>query len=173
MVSVHGFATTLNKNFQNTLKCLNKKLPKPLKNIAKKAFIIYLRYWKIICNYLCLDLAFVLWNYFIRTWFLRYKHCVKSVFIRSFFWSESRKIRTGKNSVFENFSRSEIWYFITTVTRRNTLKLLLQKILHRNYLRWNHFFPVNSAQFLEELFCGTFAKGRLIINCHVANQKWN
>ena len=52
-------------------------------------------------------------------------HCVKSVQIRSFFWSvfscirtEYRKIRTGKNSVFGHFLRSEfsLWnnsHFIT------------------------------------------------------------
>ena len=33
-------------------------------------------------------------------------HCVKSVQIRSYFWSEYRKIRTSNNSVFGNFSRS-------------------------------------------------------------------
>ena len=42
----------------------------------------------------------------------RYLHCVKSVQIRSFFWSlfscstEYRKIRIGENSVFGPFSRS-------------------------------------------------------------------
>ena len=40
------------------------------------------------------------------------QHCVKSVQIRSYFcisciWSEYRKIRTRKNSVFGHFSRSE------------------------------------------------------------------
>ena len=33
-------------------------------------------------------------------------HCVKSVQIRSFFWSEYRKIRTKRNSVFGDFSGS-------------------------------------------------------------------
>ena len=44
-------------------------------------------------------------------------HCVKSVRIRSFFWSvfsciqsEYRKIRTRKNSVFGHFSRSDYHY---------------------------------------------------------------
>ena len=35
-------------------------------------------------------------------------HCVKSVQIWSFFWSECVKIRTRKNSVFGQFSRSDI-----------------------------------------------------------------
>ena len=35
------------------------------------------------------------------------KHCVKSVQIRSFFWSECGKIPTRKNSVFGHFSRSD------------------------------------------------------------------
>ena len=45
-----------------------------------------------------------------------YLHCVKSVQIRSFFWSvfsyirtEGRKIRTRKNSVFGHFSHSAIF----------------------------------------------------------------
>ena len=33
-------------------------------------------------------------------------HCVKSVQIRSFFWSEYRKKRTRKNFIFGHFSRS-------------------------------------------------------------------
>ena len=37
----------------------------------------------------------------------KYKlHCVKSVQIQSFFWSEYRKIRNRKNFVFGHFSRS-------------------------------------------------------------------
>ena len=38
-------------------------------------------------------------------------HCVKSVQIRSFFWSEYRKIRTRKNFVFGHFSRS-VWFIV-------------------------------------------------------------
>ena len=34
-------------------------------------------------------------------------HCVKSVQIRSYFWSEYRKIRARHNSVFWHFSRSD------------------------------------------------------------------
>ena len=47
-----------------------------------------------------------------RVWYSRpsmlllQHHCVKSVQIRSFFWSEYRKIRTRKNSVSGHFSRS-------------------------------------------------------------------
>ena len=36
-------------------------------------------------------------------------HCVKSVQIRSFFWSYKRKIRNRRNSVFGHFSRSVIY----------------------------------------------------------------
>ena len=35
-----------------------------------------------------------------------FMHCMKSVQIRRFFWSEYRKIRNRKNSVFGHFSRS-------------------------------------------------------------------
>ena len=38
---------------------------------------------------------------------VRNQHCVRSVQIRSFFWSEYGKKRTRKNSAFEHFSRSE------------------------------------------------------------------
>ena len=34
-------------------------------------------------------------------------HCLKSVQIRTFFWSEYKKIRTRKNSVFGHVSRSD------------------------------------------------------------------
>ena len=34
-------------------------------------------------------------------------HCVKSIQIRSYFWSEYRKIRTTNNSIFGHFSRSD------------------------------------------------------------------
>ena len=56
---------------------------------------------------------------------LRRSHCVKSVQIRIFFWSifyciwtEYRKIRTRKNSVFQHFSRSELF----SKNRQNFLK---------------------------------------------------
>ena len=39
-------------------------------------------------------------------------HCVKSVQIRSYFWSEKRKIRTRNNSVFRQFSRGAIKHWI-------------------------------------------------------------
>ena len=34
-------------------------------------------------------------------------HCLKSVQIRTFFWSEYKKIRTRKNSVFGHVSRND------------------------------------------------------------------
>ena len=39
------------------------------------------------------------------------KHCMKSVQIQSYFWSEYKKIRTRNNSVFGHFSRSESFMF--------------------------------------------------------------
>ena len=62
--------------------------------------------------------------------------CVKSVQIRSYFWSEYRKIRTRNNSVFGHFSRSVqfsycsfVWFFYS--------KSLGKKInaLHERVLR--------------------------------------
>ena len=40
----------------------------------------------------------------------QWNHYVKSVQIRSYFWSEYRKIRTRNNSLFGHFSRSESWF---------------------------------------------------------------
>ena len=50
--------------------------------------------------------------------------CVKSVQIRSYFWSEYRKIRTRNNSVFGRFSRSGVLCFY-----KFWLSLVLKKIL--------------------------------------------
>ena len=47
----------------------------------------------------------------------RKKLCVKSAQIRSYFWSEYRKIKTRNNSVFGHFSLSEK---NNTVTRTST-----------------------------------------------------
>ena len=56
-------------------------------------------------------------------------HCVKSVQIRGFLWSlfsfvrtESRKIRTRKNFVFEHFSRSVLSVLIYHLSRETTPK---------------------------------------------------
>ena len=49
--------------------------------------------------------------------------CLESVQIRSFFWSEYRKIRTRISSVFEHFWRSAIFLFIAKFPS------ILQKIL--------------------------------------------
>ena len=43
-----------------------------------------------------------------RMKFFLQKYCVKSVQIRSFFWSVFSRIRTRKNPVYEQFSSSEI-----------------------------------------------------------------
>ena len=70
------------------------------------------------------------WNYYYFTYFSTYylnivdkiphvhtSHCVKSVLIRSYFWSvfsciqsEYRKIRTRNNSIFGHFSRSVFFW---------------------------------------------------------------
>ena len=91
-------------------------------------------------------------------------HCVKSVQIRSYFWSlfsciwtEYRKIRTGNNSLFGHFSRSasfktfvkyiKIWvkvgtFFITYATQKKkfSIKYFFRKCDQiRSYLRiWSH-----------------------------------
>ena len=44
-------------------------------------------------------------------------HCSKSVQIRSFFWSEYRKIRSRKNSVFGHLSRSVIYHRFCKIKR--------------------------------------------------------
>ena len=46
-------------------------------------------------------------------------HCVKSVQIRSYFWSECGKIRTRNYSVFGHFSRSDTLIFSKTSFRIN------------------------------------------------------
>ena len=62
-------------------------------------------------------------------------HCVKSVLIRSYFWSllsciqfEYRKIRTRNNSIFGHFSRNDIvWYWRTyLICLRKRLQVLLK-----------------------------------------------
>ena len=50
-------------------------------------------------------------------------HYVKSVQMRSFFWSECEKIRTRKNSVFGQFSRSiDKWDFWKIIQEKKTNK---------------------------------------------------
>ena len=72
-------------------------------------------------------------------------HCVKSVQIRSFFWSvfscirtEYRKIRTRNNSVFRHFSRS-------VRTRKSLMKHLRQEMLRKINTR-------NSSSFIHAAF---------------------
>ena len=67
------------------------------------------------------------------------KHCMKSVQIQSYFWSEYKKIRTRNNSVFGHFSRSARNYF----NRRHKLiktVIFLQQVLLVLY-HWE-FVPV-------------------------------
>ena len=74
-------------------------------------------------------------NYFFNDR-LYHNHWVKSVHIRSFFWSafsciqsEYRKIRSRKNSAFGHFSRSEIVIWAITIFRakfNKTLKRLMK-----------------------------------------------
>ena len=102
---------------------------------------------------------------------LKIRHCVKSVQIRSFFWSafsfiwtEYRKIWTRKNSVFGNFSCSE-----------KTAKLLDRlcnfdlKIIYHVLVSYQKCFHVRSKATLSELLINQnglskrkFLKTRLI-----------
>ena len=64
-------------------------------------------------------------------------HCVKSLQIRSYFWSlfscirtECRKIRTRNNSVFGQFSRSE--YFVEETANSLSLYFLFIAVFKKN-----------------------------------------
>ena len=73
--------------------------------------------------------------------------CVKSVEIRSFFWSECGKIRTRKKSVFGHFSRTEVFKkIVNDYSKFNTVRLsrheqvCLKKLIHDviNLLYYGH-----------------------------------
>ena len=73
--------------------------------------------------------------------------CVKSVQIRSYFWSvfsciwttEYRKIRTRKNSAFEYFSRSNgITNYGSFI--KNYKKKTLRKTMAKNYCKLRHLY---------------------------------
>ena len=122
-------STTLNKNFQNTLKCLNKKLPKPLKDIAKEAFIIYLRYWKIIWNDLCFRSVKLFYTNLVPTAQTLREKCSYTDFalVRMHENTDRKKLRIWKlftqwNMIlYNNSHRNE--YFKITVTKDFTQKL--------------------------------------------------
>ena len=80
------------------------------------------------------------------------QHCVKSVQIRSYFcisciWSEYRKIRTRKNSVFGHFSRSEFLFsyvfskfsqvFWTNYQGSNQLQIIYYMQAHWKIQKWD------------------------------------
>ena len=67
------------------------------------------------------------------------KHCMKSVQIQSYFWSEYKKIRTRNNSVFGHFSRSVRDY-----------KSLLK--LGRSYFCIAYNFPAHFLHFFLQVF---------------------
>ena len=69
-------------------------------------------------------------------------HCVKSVQIRSYFWSlfscirtECRKIRTRNNSVFGQFSRSE--YFVEETANSLSLYFLFIAVFKKTVFQGN------------------------------------
>ena len=66
------------------------------------------------------------------------KHYVKNVQIRSFFWSEYRKVRTRKNFVFGHFSRSEL----TESSLSNSHSHILKLVLTKNHLHFASLFNV-------------------------------
>ena len=59
-------------------------------------------------------------------------HCVKSVQIRSFFWSECGKIRTRKNSVFGHISHS-----VSSEAIRYSKNLCQQHLKETKLFRFN------------------------------------
>ena len=68
-------------------------------------------------------------------------HCVKYVQIRSYFWSEYRKIRTRNNSVFGHFSRSvkdrrtnSVYENLRSITWDQTEAITAQKMFTMNIL---------------------------------------
>ena len=80
------------------------------------------------------------------------KHCMKSVQIQSYFWSEYKKIRTRNNSVFGHFSRSEsqIYFGKGLQSRFNNHSLSITHLLnndpfaeyHQNFNQLSSFVSV-------------------------------
>ena len=89
--------------------------------VRKLSFVSYLLWWQRSLNWyiatlpsICTDEWWFSVTILKKTANLDYhdiirwvNHCVKSVQIRRFFWSEYRKIRTRKNSIFGYFSCSQ------------------------------------------------------------------
>ena len=98
--------------------------------------------------------------YFLEDWEFSVKqHCLKSVQIRSFFWSvffciwavnlciqsECRKIRTRKNSVFEHFTQCR------SCIEWKTSKAITQKSLEKHSLYVLHTIPRKESKM--EILC--------------------
>ena len=64
-------------------------------------------------------------------------HCVKSVPIRSFFWSECEKIRTRKNSVFGHFSRSDCVKILMMFIKSIVTYVKSKTLLKINFMQFN------------------------------------
>ena len=94
-----------------------------------------------------------------------FKHCVKSVQIRSYFWSvfscfriEYRKIQTRNNSVFRHFSCSEnfdentffkYFFTISSYSFRIVLCFLKNLILNLSMKNWqNNVLKMSNSAFL-------------------------
>ena len=83
-------------------------------------------------------------------WVFCWQHCLKSFQIRSYFWSEYRKIRTRNNSVFGHFtqcgdSRTEIilsrYLLGCNLLNDNSLGLALHSKLLVRIWQWRSFRP--------------------------------
>ena len=78
------------------------------------------------------------------------RYCVKSVQIRSFFWSvffrirtEYGKIRTRKNSVFGNFSQSTPLLRVKKYIAKPSPKLYIRIIIYKRYIFWDSFIKID------------------------------
>ena len=100
-------------------------------------------------------------------------HCVKSVQIRSFSWSEYRKIRTRKNSVFGHFLRSVSNPYWKTLNGKETLNTKLHFLCFASWIHINCFFLIyTSARYI--LAATIWIKQILLIIIHhtSTHQSW-
>ena len=100
-------------------------------------------------------------------------HCVKSVQIRSFSWSEYRKIRTRKNSVFGHFLRSVSNPYWKTLNGKETLNIKLHFLCFASWIHINCFFLIyTSARYI--LAATIWIKQILLIIIHhtSTHQSW-
>ena len=84
-----------------------------LQNLPKLSALLHMDF-RILLLFISTFLAHMLTLIIYHTILLSFKHCMKSIQIRNFFlsvfscvWTEYRKIRTRKNSVYGHFSSSE------------------------------------------------------------------